>query len=144
MINYKKFLKQYANYAILISILAAILLTNHEFGFKIHQYIKHLQIGFQFGDFYTSFSVKFLVENFLIVFFFYLIGLELKKETIDGQLQSKDNFLILSLAALMGIITSSISFYLLNQIFHLHYSQAWAIPITTDTAKIRFYLKCFS
>ena len=53
---------------------------------------------------YKNTSLKFIVDDVLMVFFFFLVGMELKKELTTGHLSSKTNILLPFVCAVGGMI----------------------------------------
>ncbi len=73
------------------------------------------------------------VNDFLMAFFFLMIGLELKREFQEGHLRNPKNIILPGLAALGGLIAPAVIYIS----FTYHDSQAlkgWAIPAATDIA----------
>lgn len=73
------------------------------------------------------------VNDGLMVIFFFVIGLELKREVREGELSNKSQILLPTVAALGGVIMPAIIFVAFNQgdSFAL---RGWAIPTATDIA----------
>lgn len=71
------------------------------------------------------------VSEVLMVFFFLLVGLELKREMVEGFLAKRDQIILPGLAALGGMIVPAIIYVALNEAPNLH---GWAIPTATDIA----------
>jgi NhaA family Na+:H+ antiporter len=73
------------------------------------------------------------VNDALMVFFFMLVGLELKREVVEGQLSRPDQVILPVLAAIGGLAVPALIFLALN-----HHSDTlrngWAIPTATDIA----------
>lgn len=73
------------------------------------------------------------VNDGLMVIFFFVIGLELKREVREGELSNKSQILLPTVAALGGVIMPAVIFVAFNQgdSFAL---RGWAIPTATDIA----------
>ncbi|MCB0588326.1 MAG: Na+/H+ antiporter NhaA [Phaeodactylibacter sp.] len=82
----------------------------------------------------TSFSKPLLlwVNDGLMAIFFFTIGLEIKREVIDGELSSIRKAALPMLAAVGGMVVPAALFYFL----HLGHRgmEGWGIPIATDIA----------
>ena len=73
------------------------------------------------------------VNDGLMAIFFLLVGLELKREFIEGELSEKKNIVLPGLGAIGGMIVPSAIYVL----FNYHDAMAmkgWAIPAATDIA----------
>jgi NhaA family Na+:H+ antiporter len=65
--------------------------------------------------------------------FFLLIGLELKREIVEGQLSSRDQIVLPALAAFGGLAVPAIIYWLINR-DNPNGIDGWAIPTATDIA----------
>lgn len=81
----------------------------------------------------VQFSLQDIVKDILMVIFFFLVGMELKKEMTSGHLSKKGQRILPLIAALGGIITPAIIFYMVNGDYPDH-QRGWAIPTATDIA----------
>jgi NhaA family Na+:H+ antiporter len=78
-------------------------------------------------------SVHFWINDGLMAIFFLLIGLEIKRERIEGHLVSRQQFLLPAIAACGGVLLPALFFSLLNQGDSIAL-RGWAIPTATDIA----------
>jgi NhaA family Na+:H+ antiporter len=72
------------------------------------------------------------INDGLMAIFFFLIGLELKKELLEGKLKSPRDVVLPGMAAIGGMVAPALIFFALNsgQIT----VKGWAIPAATDIA----------
>jgi len=69
----------------------------------------------------------------LLIFFFFILGLEIKRELVVGELSDLKQASIVVIAAAGGVITPIVMYFLFN--FNSHsFANGWAIPVATDTA----------
>lgn len=73
------------------------------------------------------------VNDGLMALFFLLVGLEIKREMIEGQLDSWPRRILPCLAALGGMIAPAIIFMIVNFAYPQDW-RGWAIPTATDIA----------
>lgn len=92
-----------------------------------------MKAGVIFGSFELIKPLLLWINDGLITFFFFSIGLELKHEFMEGQLQSRKQIILPSAAALGGMITPALFYYAFNY-FDPYALRGWAIPTATDTA----------
>ena len=92
----------------------------------------HTPIGLFFGDFEFKASLKHLINDGLMVIFFFLLGLEIKREVLVGDLAQPENRRMLIICALGGMIFPALFYSLFN--FSLDSQIGWGIPMATDTA----------
>ena len=98
----------------------------------------HLTVGFTaqgsaFSSWTLDQSILHWVNDGLMVIFFFLVGLEIKREFKEGHLSSRDRAVLPLIAALGGMAVPAAIFYAMT-----HYDPAlvrgWAIPSATDIA----------
>ncbi len=73
------------------------------------------------------------VNDILMVLFFLLIGMELKKEMVAGVLADKKQILLPMVAAIGGMAAPALLFLLINKELPAHWN-GWAIASATDIA----------
>lgn len=89
-------------------------------------------IGIFFGDFSIQTSLKHIINDGLMVIFFFLLGLEIKREVLSGDLAQPENRRMLIVCAIGGMVFPAVIYSLFNW---SHSSQVgWGIPMATDTA----------
>jgi len=85
------------------------------------------------GNFEIAESVLHWVNDGLMAIFFFLVGLELKRECIDGELREWRRAILPGIGALGGMIAPAIVYLAFNYDDPLNRS-GWAIPAATDIA----------
>lgn len=90
-------------------------------------------VSFGFGDAVAVEPLKQWVKDILMVFFFLLIGMELKREMMEGFLSSRAQVTLPLLAAIGGMAAPAAVFLLVNH-NTAHLWHGWAIPSATDIA----------
>jgi NhaA family Na+:H+ antiporter len=73
------------------------------------------------------------INDGLMAIFFFLVGLELKRELIEGELADKRNIILPSIGAIGGMIVPAL-IYLYFNYDNPATIQGWAIPAATDIA----------
>jgi NhaA family Na+:H+ antiporter len=100
---------------------------------SLYKELVNAPISFGFQGSMATHALKDWVKDILMVFFFLIIGLELKREMCEGFLSKRDQIILPLLAATGGMIVPALIFFLLNhgspQTIH-----GWAIPSATDIA----------
>lgn len=90
------------------------------------------EIGILFGNVHVEMTVKHLVNDALMTFFFFVVGLEVKSQFAIGELTDRSRAAVPVLAALAGLIVPALIFLLLNP--SGDDARAWGVVISTDTA----------
>ncbi|PMH46667.1 Na(+)/H(+) antiporter NhaA [Vibrio sp. 10N.286.49.B3] len=78
-------------------------------------------------------SVSHWINDGLMVIFFLLIGLEVKRELLEGALQSKETAIFPAIAAVGGMLAPALVYVMFNY-GDATALQGWAIPAATDIA----------
>lgn len=73
------------------------------------------------------------VNDGLMAVFFLLVGLELKREVVEGQLSSPEQIALPAMAAIGGLVVPAVIYWLINR-DNPQGLNGWAIPTATDIA----------
>ena len=123
---------------LLICTAIALLAANSPYA-EVYDAFWHHEIRVAVGDFELAYSVAHWINDGLMVVFFFVIGLEIKRELIIGELSDPKKVTLPVAAALGGVIVP-VAIYL-----SLQYGEAgqhgWAVPMATDIA---FVVGCLS
>jgi len=98
-------------------------------------------IGFHISSFFFEKSLRFWVNDVLLAFFFFFVGLEIKRELLVGELTDRKQALFVIIAALGGMLLPAGIYFLIN--LHSSTQSGWGIPMATDTAFALGILNCF-
>ncbi len=99
----------------------------------MHSGVLDMRAAVVLGDFAIDKSVLLWINDGLMAVFFLLIGLELKREVLEGQLSSRDQLLLPVIGAIGGFALPALIFYLFNT-GDPTALKGWAIPSATDIA----------
>lgn len=89
-------------------------------------------VHLSFSGFHLPESYLLWVNDVFMTFFFFLVGMEIKRELTTGELASIKKSLLPVLAALGGMIVPAILFSLFNG--GTSFKHGWGIPMATDIA----------
>ena len=95
--------------------------------------VKYTDIPINLGDFNFTKSVSHWVNDGLMAILFFVIGLELKREILEGELSSFDRMVLPAIAAVGGMAAPALIYILIN-INNPENMSGWAIPTATDIA----------
>ena len=95
--------------------------------------IKYTYIPINIGDFSFTKNISHWVNDGLMAIFFFVIGLELKREILEGELSSFDRMVLPAIAAIGGMVAPAVVYLIINYSNPENMS-GWAIPTATDIA----------
>lgn len=130
---FKEFIRDQktSNALLVIATFAAIFFANSHWH-ELYTWFNQSRSGFYIGDWVFEMSNQTWINDGLMTLFFYVIGLEIKRELLAGELSSlKTNITILA-AALGGMIFPATIYFLFNA--GEPSLRGWGIPMATDTA----------
>ena len=113
--------------------LIAMLMANIPIAQMAYEWFLSLHLTVTLGGLGVDKLVLLWVNDALMVFFFMRVGLELKREVVEGQLSRADQVMLPVLAALGGLVVPAAIFWWINGDF-VSQKNGWAIPTATDIA----------
>lgn len=115
-----------------ISVILAMVLANTGVSEYYFNFFKH-ELGFVFdGKPVLNYSIHHWINDGLMSIFFFVVGLELKREIVGGELSSPRKALLPIAAALGGMAVPAAIYLILNSSGEVHHG--WGIPMATDIA----------
>ncbi|MCH7785744.1 MAG: Na+/H+ antiporter NhaA [Bacteroidetes bacterium] len=130
---FQKFVKieSFSGILLLIATITALVWANSPFG-ESYQSLWQYKIGFSTEKFELNKPLILWINDGLMAIFFFLIGLEIKREFIIGELNSFKKISFPIFGALGGMLVPVILFFVLNQ--NPGTVRGWGIPMATDIA----------
>jgi len=117
---------------LLVAVALALIWANLPWGDTYHGFWD-TEIAVSFAQSQFSFSLHDVVNEGLMTLFFLLVGLEIKREILIGELASLKSALLPMLAALGGIAVPALIYLAVTW---GGATKGWAIPIATDIALV--------
>jgi len=117
---------------LMLAATAALILANSPLG---EYYVRFQQIpgSIQVGTLTIAKPLLLWVNDLWMAVFFFLVGLEIKREFLEGQLSSRADILLPAAAAVGGMVAPAVIYASLNWNDPVTLS-GWAIPVATDIA----------
>ncbi len=114
------------------SAVLAIIVANSSWSEAYHHFWEH-HIGFAINDtMYLNKSIHHWINDGLMAIFFFVVGLELKREIIGGELSNIRKAMLPIAAAAGGMIFPALIYLFFNASGEAH--SGWGIPMATDIA----------
>lgn len=114
-----------------LSALAALIVANSSWGGEWYHHFWEHEIILSFDDHSFSMNLHLLINDGLMAIFFFLVGLEIKREFLVGQLSTWRSASLPIGAALGGMIMPAFLYLIFN---NGETQQGWGIPMATDIA----------
>jgi NhaA family Na+:H+ antiporter len=115
-----------------ISVIIALILANSPLAGLYHRFFEY-EFGFSWnGASFLKYNLHHWINDGLMAIFFFVVGLELKREIVAGELSNPKKALLPIVAALGGMIVPAAIYYALNA--GTETAHGWGIPMATDIA----------
>ena len=111
--------------------LVALVLANSPFADAYH-HLWHNEFSIGFNDFLISKTLHHWINDGLMAVFFFVIGLELKREIMAGELRNPRDALLPIAAGVGGMVVPALIYLAFNPSGDA--SDGWGIPMATDIA----------
>lgn len=92
----------------------------------------HTQVGLFSGQWRIEHSIQFWINDGLMTVFFFVIGLEIKREFLTGDLSDYRKAILPMGAAIGGMVVPALIYFIVNG--YDYGSAGWGIPMATDIA----------
>ncbi len=123
----------YGGIILIFATIAALLWANSTFYESYHHLWHELKVGFVWGEINMVGSLHHWINDGLMALFFFIIGLEIKREIMGGELSSVKKASMPIAAAIGGMVIPA-ALYALVAINYPEYINGWGIPMATDIA----------
>ena len=119
---------------------------------SVYETINHFPFILNLGNYTLKTNLHEFINEGLMALFFFVVGMEIKRELLEGELSSPKKAALPIIAAIGGSLVPAAIYYFLNK--DLSSEVGWGIPMATDIAfavgilslmsnKVPFALKIF-
>ncbi len=98
-----------------------------------YEAFREMPVGFSVGGFGLTKAAELWINDALMAVFFLLVALEIKRESLSGQLSSREQMMLPMLCAIGGVVVPALFFWGVNHSDPVA-MRGWAIPAATDIA----------
>ena len=116
---------------LMLCVIASLLIANSDAGIYFENFLGK-NLGYENSFLHLKYPILLWINDGLMAIFFLLVGLEIKRELIDGELSSVKQATLPFFAAIGGMLLPALIYVLLN--INGNASSGWGIPMATDIA----------
>lgn len=116
---------------LIICVVTSLVIANSPLGEPFADLL-NTSVGGSAGNVHLEYPVLVWINDGLMAVFFLLVGLEIKRELVEGELSSPKQAALPVFAAIGGMIVPALIFALFNN--NTPTANGWAIPMATDIA----------
>ena len=119
---------------LIVCVVVAMLLANLPATSEIYHHLLHMELGlFVDGELFPrGMNIEKIVNDGLMVVFFFTVGLEIRREISDGELSTPKKAILPVVAALGGMLVPAAIYAMFNA--GTQVANGWGIPMATDIA----------
>lgn len=130
---FEEFIHQETASGILLMICAIIaLIAANTVLASSYEHLLHTNVGFSFGSFTLEKTLHHWINDGLMALFFFVVGLEIKREVLVGELSDPKQAILPIVAAVGGMVVPAL-FYVATT-SGTEFIGGWGIPMATDIA----------
>ena len=123
----------FSSFLLFVSAFSACVLANTPLHNGIQIFLKQ-QIGFTVGGMQIYKPLLLWINDGLLSIFFFVVGLELKREIIAGRLSNPQNVIMPKVGAVGGMVIPAMIYLFINSSGSDESLNGWGIPMATDIA----------
>lgn len=123
----------YGGLLLILATIIALYWANSSFYESYHHVWHEIKVGFVWGKIDLVASIHHWINDGLMAIFFFVVGLEIKREVMGGELSTLKKASLPIAAAVGGMIVPA-AFYAIININSPEFDNGWGIPMATDIA----------
>lgn len=130
---FEEFIHRQTTSGLLLMVMAviALILANSPMA-DAYLHVIHTSISLNIGNWELEMSLHHWINDALMAFFFFVVGLELKRELLVGELAKLRNAILPIAAAIGGMVVPALIYFAINPTGDA--ALGWGIPMATDIA----------
>lgn len=117
---------------LLVCVFVSLIIANTDLATAFNDFLA-FPLGYETASVQLRYPILLWINDGLMAIFFLLVGLEIKREVIEGELSSVRQAALPVLAALGGVVVPAVIYFFFNG-QSPETSKGWGIPMATDIA----------
>ena len=130
---FKEFVQSsnFGGFLLFLCVIVSLVVANSSLAVPL-QKILETKLGFENEAIHLNYSVSMWINDGLMAIFFLLVGLEIKREIVEGELSTPKKAILPIIAAMGGAIMPALIYSFFNS--GMETVSGWGIPMATDIA----------
>ncbi|MFL9829441.1 Na+/H+ antiporter NhaA [Flavobacterium sp. ST-87] len=130
---FKEFVQSsnFGGFLLFLCVIISLIIANSSLADPL-QNLLETKLGFENQTVHLNYSVSMWINDGLMAIFFLLVGLEIKREIIEGELSSPKKAILPIIAAIGGAVVPAFIYSFFNT--GMETVSGWGIPMATDIA----------
>jgi NhaA family Na+:H+ antiporter len=120
-------------FILILVTVVALIWANSGYHELYHRFCHEIKLGFSAGSFEMKYSLQHWINDGLMAIFFFMVGLEIKREVISGELSTLKKASLPIAAAIGGMLFPALIYVIFNHDNPEHLT-GWGTPMATDIA----------
>ncbi len=116
---------------LILCVILSLIIANSSLGASFANFLD-IKLGFENNYIELKYSIILWINDGLMAIFFLMVGLEIKRELVEGELSSIKQASLPIIAALGGMLLPAAIYYLIDH--SAETGHGWGIPMATDIA----------
>jgi len=121
----------FGGFLLFLCVIISLIVANTSLAIPL-QNLLDTKLGFENQSIHLNYSVSMWINDGLMAVFFLLVGLEIKREIVEGELSSPKKAVLPIIAAMGGAVVPALIYVFFNS--GSETSSGWGIPMATDIA----------
>ncbi|GAB1462971.1 Na+/H+ antiporter NhaA [Pedobacter sp.] len=121
----------FGGFLLFLCVIISLVIANTSLAIPLQE-ILATKIGFENETIHLNYSISMWINDGLMAIFFLLVGLEIKREMVEGELSSPKKAVLPIIAAIGGAVVPALIYIGFNG--STPTSAGWGIPMATDIA----------
>ncbi|OPB98093.1 Na+/H+ antiporter NhaA [Elizabethkingia occulta] len=121
----------FGGFLLFLCVIISLIVANTSLATPL-QNLLNTKFGFENQSIHLNYSISMWINDGLMAIFFLLVGLEIKREIIEGELSSPKKAMLPIIAAMGGAAVPALIYVFFNS--GSETSSGWGIPMATDIA----------